>query len=86
MRQQIHYNITTRNGFFDVVQPLYISSQSASMASIAYFIKEFGASIRLLSDRSLENQRPQICAKLAVLTQDEDIILSRSKNFEWNAE
>jgi hypothetical protein len=45
------------------------------LASVAYFTGEFGTSISLPSDKSIENQRPQICAELALPTQDEDIVL-----------
>ena len=74
-KQKIYYNRATRIAFLAVAQPLYMSSKSALMASVKYFTGEYSVAISTPSDRSIENQRPQIAAELALLTQDEDIAL-----------
>jgi len=73
--QKRYYNRATRNALLAVVSPLYISSKSALMATVTYFTGEFNISVSLPSDRTVDNQAPQIVARLALLTQDEDIAL-----------
>jgi hypothetical protein len=69
-RQKIYYNRDARIAYLDVMQPLHISSKSVLMASIADFTGEFNVFISLPRYRSIEYQIPQICAELALLTQD----------------
>jgi len=68
--------ITTRLAFLAVVDPLYTSSKSALLASVTYFIGEFNIAVSLPSDRIVDNQGPQITARLTLLTQNEDIVLN----------
>jgi hypothetical protein len=74
-KQTIYYNRATRMAFLAVVDPLYISSKSALLASVNYFTGEFNIAVSLPSDRTVDNQGPQIVARLALLTQNEDIAL-----------
>ena len=46
------------------------------MATVTYFTGEFNIIVSLPSDRTIEHQVPQIAARLALLTQDEDIALN----------
>ena len=57
------------------MDPLYISSKSELLAPITYFTGEFNIAVSIPSDRTVENQEPQIAARLELLTQDEDIAL-----------
>jgi len=74
-RQKQYYNKATRVALLAVVSPLYISSKSVLLATVTYFTSEFNINVSLPSDRTVNNQEPQIAARLSLLTQDEDIAL-----------
>jgi hypothetical protein len=74
-KQTIYYNRATRIAFLAVVEPLYICSKSALLASVTYFNGEFSIPVSTPKDRTIEFQRPQIAAELALLAQDEDIAM-----------
>ena len=54
---------------------MYVSSKSAQRASVAYFSGGYAVAISTPSDSTIDNQRPQIAAKLARSTQNEDIAM-----------
>ena len=74
-KQTIYYNKATKNAFLAVAKPSYISNKSALLASMTYFTGEFSIAISTPKDRSIDYQRPQLAAQLALLTQDEDIAM-----------
>ena len=75
-KQTIYYNKGHETSFFAVVDPLYISSKSTLLAYITYFTGELNnIAVRIPSDRAVDNQGPQIAARLALSTQDDDMSL-----------
>jgi hypothetical protein len=49
------------------------------LASVTYFNGEFSIPVSTPKDRTIEFQRPQIAAQLALLIQDEDIAMDLRK-------
>jgi hypothetical protein len=90
-KQKQNYNRATRVALLAVVSPLYISSKSALLATVTYFTGEFNIGVNLSSDRTSDNQISQIAARLALLTQDEGIVLDlrrlnvRPMNLDFNS-
>jgi len=59
-QKQYYNNRATRGALLAVVSPLYISSKSAMLATVTYFTGESNINGILQSDRTTDNQVPQI--------------------------
>jgi len=74
-KRKHYFNIATKIALLAVVSLLYISSKSALLATVTYFTGELNINVSLPSHRTVDNQVPQINARLALLTQDENTAL-----------